>query len=258
MGATSEIWLLGIFCLCIIYLCWLLWIPGEGGMWPWVWSEEMFNQNSSPFCDFLKVFQKMRIFLGFKALLVLFFCFAVSGLSLRAAGCCCSLPELSANPPPVALFVLMLSSSGKRGHLSLEQLMSRPFSEAASWALQWESCEGHWSWKKRKPVSFVGAQMCGGTGFASDLCIATWICRSPWTRQRKTAVGLGCRCSAKCRFVAVLVVALSSFLGQPGHGSATFRLPALFFLQVFMVWDFFPSVWQLEQWDLNGCFSSWE
>lgn len=171
MGATSKIWLLGIFCLCIIYLCWLLWIPGEGGMWPWVWSEEMFNQNSSPFCDFLKVFQKMRIFQGFKALLVLFWCFAVSGLSLRAGGCCCSLPELSANPPPVALFVLMLSSSGKRGHLSFEQLMSRPFSEAASWALQWESCEG--------AVALVL-----GEKKASELCRCSkvwrhWLCFRP-------------------------------------------------------------------------------
>lgn len=53
---------------------------------------------------------------------------------------------------------------------------------------------------------FVGAQMGEGIGFASDLCIVTWICRSPCTQQRENTVGLGCNCSAKCRFVVILVV----------------------------------------------------
>lgn len=46
-------------------------------------------------------------------------------------------------------------------------------------------------------------------------------------------------------------------LGQLSHGNVTFRLTALFFLQAFMFcFFFFPSVWQLKQWDLYGHFSS--
>lgn len=106
MGATSKIWLLGIFSLYIIYLCWLLWIPGEGGMQPWVWSEEMFNQNLSPFCDFLKVLQKMRILQGFKALLVLSFSSYFCSLWVASEGWWLLLQFGWADcklPPPVAL-----------------------------------------------------------------------------------------------------------------------------------------------------------
>lgn len=48
------------------------------------------------------------------------------------------------------------------------------------------------------------------------------------------------------------------FLRQQSRGNVTLRLRALFFLQVFMIWAFSPSVWQLKQWDLYGHFSSWE
>lgn len=60
----------------------------------------------------------------------------------------------------------------------------------------WEGCG----------TGLLGTQIWEGTGFASDLCIATWICRSPCTQQRENTVDLGCNCSAKCRFVVILVV----------------------------------------------------
>lgn len=83
----------------------------------------------------------MRIFQGFSALLALFLCFAVSGLLLRVGGSCCSLTELSQTLPSscsVCYWYFLLL--GKEA-FEFSQLMSRPFSEAASWTLQWESRE---------------------------------------------------------------------------------------------------------------------
>lgn len=126
-------------------------------------------------------------------------------------------------------------------------------------------------------LSFAIRKLWGGCGTAlgraSELCRHSnvgrhWLCFRPvhchmdfqesLTQQRETAVDLGCSCSAKSTFVLILVVALSSLLGQLSHGNATSRLPALFFLQIFVLGFYFPSVWQLEQWDFSGHFSSWE
>lgn len=102
-------------------------------------------------------------------------------------------------PAPLQLLclLLILSSSGKRGHWSFAQLMSRPFSEAASWALQQESCEEAVARILAKPVSFVGAQRWGGIGFASDLCIATWVCRSSCNSAEGTCSWLGMQLLSK-------------------------------------------------------------
>lgn len=225
MGATSKIWLLGIVCLYIIYLCWLLWIPGEGGMQPWLWSEETFNQNSSPFCDFLKVFQKKENIAGFLSPFsaVLMFCslwIASEGwwLLLQFGWAVCKLP------PPVALFATGTFLFWEKREFELCTVDVQAF--------LWGS-----------KLSFTIAKLWGGCGTglgrASELCRHSnmrrhWLCFRPvhchmdfqesLTQQTETAVGLGCSCSAKSSFVVILMVALSSLSGQLSHGNETSQL----------------------------------
>lgn len=57
-------------------------------------------------------------------------------------------------------------------------------------------------------VSSVDAQVQVGVCFASDLYVTVQICPSPCAQQRAAMIDMRCCCSAKCRFVVILVVAL--------------------------------------------------